>query len=330
MVPPSPQPRRQDEPSPRSAPGARTTRTPSPVLVPWQATSIDPEDTAGWGENPRQPAAAEPRHGRRLAAIGLVLAGLLGAAAVWLRATTTPVALPAPTTANPPAGSTADTAPADLARRAADTVHAFLATASIDDRARFVRHPEVTRLRMQKWHTASRPLRPLQALKFHSRSSQERVGSHTFLVLVLETSDFDTRTIALERQPDGDFKVDWESFESWSAVPWTEHLALESADPVEFRVLAEPDTYYNYAYTDSTAWVCYKLTDPANQAHCWGYAAAGSETAIALDHLLRRQHQQGLGHAKAILRLRFASNAAGHRQALIDSLVQDHWLKPDP
>jgi hypothetical protein len=326
MVPPSQQSRHDGESSPRPAPGTRTTRTPSPVLTPWQASSVDPEDTAGWGDSPRQPASTEPRHGRRLAAIGLVLATLLGAAAVWLRATATPAPRPAPAITTPPT----DTAPADLARRAADTVHAFLATSSIDDRARFVRHPEVTRARMQKWHTASRPLRPLQALKFHSRSSQERVGSHTFFVLVLESSDFTTRTIALELQPDGEFKVDWESFESWSEIPWTEHLALESADPVEFRVVAEPDTYYNYAYTDSTAWVCYKLTDPANQAHCWGYAAAGSETATALEHLLRRQRQQGLGHAKAILRLRFAADAAGHRQALIDAIVHDHWLKPDP
>lgn len=307
----------------------RLARSRRPVLQPWEAPSFDPEDTGEWGATRPEEAEPQGRKNWRLAWLGLAVAVPLGAVMIWQSAARPPAAGATPPPLITPIAIAPPTA-ADLARLAADTARDFLATSSVDDRARFVRHPEITRERMTSWHSANRPLRPLAVTSFHERWAEESVGDHTFVMLYMEMADFTTRAIALEKLPDGGLLVDWESFESWSELPWTQYLESEPAESTEFRVIAERDTYFNFAFADSSTWLCFRLNDPANEAHGWGYCRTDSEVANALRHLFRRQRQQGTSQVKAMLRLRFAGAERGRRQVLIESLVQDHWLKADP
>ena len=326
-VAPAPQDKPPSTEAPEARPAFKAKPKSLPTLHPWQPSEAVQESETAWGTEPSPDSPSAPPSHRKLAWIGWSVACLLILTVAWQLTgparQSTPV-LP------PPAPPTAPPATADTAREAAEVARAFLATTTLDDRLRFIRHPEATRARMAAWHTTDRPLQPLQVLSFHDRWAEERVGDATFLMMYMEMADFTQRAIAMERRPDGSLAVDWESFEYWSDVPWTTFLETEPPQAVEFRVVAEYDSYYNFNYSDADAWVCFRLTDPADQAHAWGYCPPGSAPATTLAHLLSRQQQQGNPQAKAILLLRFEPGTHGRRQLRIDAVVQEHWLKPDP
>lgn len=319
-----------DKPASPSRATGRARRSGKQVFQPWQASSRDPESTDHWGGPPPEGLHPSQPTTHRLAWIGLLVAMAFSGTVAWQIAPRPGHNQPARPPARPAHELIPSIAPADLARQAAERVRAFLATTSIDERAAFVRHPEITRSRMQAWHTDDRPLLPLDVLSFHERWAEEPVGPYSFVMLYMEMADFTTRAIALERHPTKGLLVDWESFESWSEIPWSEFLASPITSPVEFRVVVEYDTYHNFEFADSAVWRCFRLSDPANQEHAWGYCPVESPAAVDLAHLLRRQRRQGTTQAKAIVSLRSASPDPARRQFTIESFVHDSWLKPDP
>lgn len=330
-----------DAPPDRSAPPEEHPTPPSPAprtvkhrlganrrpdFKPQETIESDPEITQEWGGRQADPSTGS-RLGRRLV-LGASLLGVpLIAFAIWH-------SLGRPGTASPaapaPVEKTVSSDPAEESRQAAETVKRFLAASTIEERAALVRHPETTRPRMETWHSDSHPITPLSVLSFDDRSSEQTLDGINFLVLSMETDDRYQRAVALEKRPDGSYLVDWESFVFWSEPRWSEFLSKEPATAHDFRVTVSLDTYFNFTYNDPKQWFCYKLTDPEDWAHCWGYCPIDSDVGVKLNRMIRRQRQHGENVIKAILKLRFEESAKGRNQVLIEDVVQDGWIKAKP
>jgi hypothetical protein len=220
--------------------------------------------------------------------------------------------------------------------RANELVTQFLATDSFDARIALVRHPEITRPRMEKWHAdPARPLTPFrirQVMPFPTEAEQDGLD---FLTYSFETEDYGVRAIAVQRQklPTGQtlLGIDWESFVGWSEISWKDFLRSEPSAPSDFRVMARLDTYYNYAFKDQSKWFCYKLIDPEGWAHCYGYCELDSTAAALLNNLIRKQAASNSPDKEAvrtILKLHFDPQAKGQSQVIIDAVVQDGWVIP--
>jgi hypothetical protein len=297
-----------------------------PEFKPQETVESDPEVTEDWGGR-SQEASTGPRRGRRLALGAFLISAPLIAYAVWH-------SLGRPGTATPdtpaPIERTVFSDPAEESRQAGEVVKRFLASATLDERAAFVRHPETTRPRMEAWYSDSHPLTPLSVLSFDDRTSEQTINGVTFLVLIMETDDRYQRAVALEKRPDGSYLVDWESFVFWSETRWPEFLSKEPAATHEFRVRVSLDTYFNFAYNDPKQWFCYKLIDPEDWAHCWGYCPIDSDAGVKLNRMIRRQRQHGEDVIKVILKLRFEESGKGRNQVLIEDVVEDGWIKAAP
>lgn len=291
----------------------------------FEEANFDPEDTAGWGS---QEQDAEKHHslGKRLVLATALLALPLLGFVIWQSTKREPVAAVAPEAVPP---SAKRTLPAEEVRQAIEIARQFLSAATIEEKTAFVRHPESTAERMKAWHSEANPLQPERALRFDDRSIEHTVEGTVFLALTMEMEDYSLKSIALEKTG-GTFKVDWESYVAWSSLPWTEYLSQRPSEPLDFRVAIEPDTYYNFAYADETQYICFKLTDPGNWGHCWGYCPLDSPVGLELNRLLRRARQNGNSLAKAILRLRFSEEGKDHNQVEIEAIIQNGWIKPEP
>jgi hypothetical protein len=300
-----------------------------PVLQPWEAATYDPEEIGEWGAETSGKDAPPPRHSK-LAFFGVAVVAVLGGFIIWQSAPNTSATSPSSVAPSTLTRGLAVRPASERARQAADVARAFLATTTPEERTALVRHPEITGPRLLNWYTSEHPLRPLPVLQFHERWAEEIMGSRVFVMLTMEMADFTSRGIALEEFPDGSFKVDWESFEAWSTLPWRDYLTTAPSEPVEFRVIVEPDTYFNFSYADPARWLNFKLTEPATNDYCWGYCLLTSESAFKLRQMLRRQQTQGESHVKAIVRLRFEADGRGRRQVLIDDVLQDGWLRTEP
>ncbi len=292
------------------------------------AVEVDPEVTGEWGAANDEPQPKNPRTRPLVlwvSLLGLPLVGL----ALWLsmgRPGTSPPPRPAPV----PPSAEADSDPVQESRQAAEVVTRFLGASTIDDLAAFVRHPEVTKPRMEQWYSDAYPLKPRTVREFRSRSFEQTIDGLPFLILSMVLDDHVSHYIAVEKTDDGGFLVDWESFVFWSVPRWHEFLSKEPDGAHEFRVIVNIDTYFNYAYSEATEWFCYKLLDPENWAHCWGYCPIDSETGLEINRIIRRRRQMGESQVQAILKLKFDEAGKGRNQVLIEEVVKDGWIKTSP
>ena len=297
-----------------------------PEMKRQETVEFDPEVTAEWGQDKEDPETAQ-RGRRRLLLWGAAIAIPLVSVVVWQSVfkrgfESLDSIRPSPT----PAGSNDDAAAES--RLAGAFVTQFLAASTIEERAALVRHPDITRPRMEKWYNPTNPLKAQKLLELHDISSEQTIDGITFLLLSMDLDDFTQRAIAVEKRPDGSFLIDWESFVFWSEMRWPEFLSKEPQGSQEFRVSVEIDSYFNFGYENPQQWFCYKLTDPENWAHCWGYCDINSEVGSKINRMIRRQRQQGEDKIKAILKLKFDDAGRGRSQVIIEDVMQDGWVKP--
>ncbi len=213
----------------------------------------------------------------------------------------------------------------------------FLEADSLEKMTAEVRHPEVSRPRMERYYAAN-PLKPRKKRSESQSWSEIRIGETEFIRAAWELDDFRVYPIALEIIPGADPKVDWESFVNWSELPWKDFLKTPPEQSVDFRVTVthEPnDQYYNYSFKGRELdLMCFKIEDPERYGSCWAYCDKDSETASQLlFHLksARRQkqvNQDGKFAISCILRLRFPPEGRKTNQVMIEKFIHDNWVQP--
>lgn len=69
----------------------------------------------------------------------------------------------------------------------------------------------------------------------------------------------------LERDPHGHLKVDWEVAVDYQEIDWNQFAAEQRTDPVQLRVVAREEDYYNFQYSDDSVYRCYRLWYPHSE-----------------------------------------------------------------
>lgn len=296
-------------------------------------------EAAGWGAPQLEDPAAAARSRRFVSlALLIVLLGLGGLGIYGLRQA---FQKPAEDPADSGGSGTASAATSeDVMRNVEDArkvLERFLAADSIDKLAAEVRHPDITRPRMERWY-GNTPIKP-RKMKSESQSwSEIRIEDTEFIRAVWELDDFHVYAITLEIVPGGEPKVDWESFVNWSEIAWKDFLKSPPDQSVEFRVSVTHhanDQYYNYySKGQELELMCFKLEDPEKYGSCWAYCHKDSEAASMLLFNLKRARQQGQVNAdgkvftSCILKLRFPPEGMKSNQVLIEKFVHDSWVIP--
>lgn len=213
----------------------------------------------------------------------------------------------------------------------------FLEAESVEKLSAEVRHPEVTRPRMDRYY-AAKPLKP-RTIKSESQSWIEvRIGDAEFITGRIELDDFRTPSVALEIIPGSDPKMDWESYVNWAEMPWKDFLRTPPEEAMEYRVRASLDSrdqYYNYSFKGREKdLLCFKLEDPEKFGSCWAYCDKDSEAATQLLFNLKRSRQQGIANEEGkvviscILKLRFPPEGMKTNQVMIEKFIHDNWVLP--
>ncbi len=305
----------------------------SPVPV----TDADAEAPA-WGNQQESPVQAA--RSRRLVSIALVLVllGLGGLGIYGLRLAfegskdNTAISLAG--------GADGEMSNEDVMRNVEDArrvLERYLAADSLDKLAAEVRHPEVTRPRMERYYKDT-VIKPRKKRTESQAWSEVRIGDKEFIRAAWELDDFRIYQFNLEIIPGSDPKIDWESLVHWSEMPWKDFLKTPPEEAYEFRVNVTheaADQYYNYSFKgQELEMMCFKLEDPEKYGSCWAYCHKDSEAASTLLFNLKRARQQGMLNAdrkatfSCILRLRFPPEGRKTNQVLIEKLVHDSWVQP--
>ena len=213
----------------------------------------------------------------------------------------------------------------------------FLAADTVEKMAAEVRHPEITRPRMDRYYATAPPKRRFQ--RSESQAWNElQVADKEFIRADLELDDFRVYPVNLEIIPGAEPKIDWESYVDWSELSWRDFLKTPPEQAIDYRVTlssSPDDQYYNY-YSKGRELdlMCFKVEDPGKFGSCWAYCHKDSEAASQILFQLKRARTMGNFNPdgkpviSCILQLRFPPDGMKSNQVSIEKFIYDSWLLP--
>lgn len=174
-------------------------------------------------------------------------------------------------------------------------------------------------------------------------ASNMKIGNRNVLALTYSSGDRLNRVVHVNfwRAADG-LRLDWESFVGFSGKGMGSFRASQCAVPTVFRVLAMPDDYYNFEFSDSKKYLCLRLYSPNGGDYLHGYCARDSadgkkvvqilgdslnaNSAMASGNGLRSQVN---GHFPITVQIAFPEKAQSDRCVMIEKFVSPWWLALD-
>lgn len=283
-------------------------------------------------------ARHEPRTMRWIlgGAVSLLVVIAAGLILTWqgkgnIATTASPQPPQAPPATPPPAAAppAAEAALPGLMQRGAPSVLAeaeplarkFLEARSVDELLPLVRNPERAKPRLLRQYPQGR-IDPPGLAQFNASGN---VALNEKLATVdIRTRNFETRQLTLVATPEG-LKIDWESWVGWSDMTWAALLAALPTEATRFRVIVKRVDYYNFGFSDDKQWQSYRLESLDGEHMIFGYVQRNS----SVEDKLRSNPQAE--RSPMILKISFpAGVAASNNQVVIDDVVANGWVEPDP
>ena len=203
---------------------------------------------------------------------------------------------------------------------AGEAIENFLNAPTYRERQEFVRDPE----RVEPLMEAHYKRNPDGAFAFRPPKDGWRMAPfESFLLTSVEGEDFSLTAIAVERQEDGRYLVDWESFVGYSELPFERLMERKPTDPVLLRARASVGDYYNFGYVDSE-WACVQLQDMSQANTIYAYTKVDSEI---LQQLMKIMTLRGETHLT--LKVVHPGGDKASNQFEITDVISRGWVFSD-
>ncbi len=128
------------------------------------------------------------------------------------------------------------------------------------------------------------------------------------------------RLAHLVPDPQGKWKIDFDSFARAVTPPWTE-LTAGWAEVGKVRVHVVQDSYYNGLFKDENEWLSVGFASPDTEDVLTGYCRIGSPQAAAMKWLFAKD----TAASRATLEIRRVEGAEP-RQVLISRVLAEDWV----
>lgn len=202
-------------------------------------------------------------------------------------------------------------------------VKAFLTSGSVEERAKWIRDPERVKPMMLQFYGGNE----LEAEGFEFLNKSEVSYRGNLLTTLVQTADFLSSPIAIERVGKGEeavYLVDWESWVGYCDMKPEDMRVKKPTDEILMRVVVKPESYYNYDFSDDSTWRSYRMELRDSEYSFLGYAKINSETD---------KHFLGLrkngGSVPCIVRVVYPPKARGKDLVEIVEVVSDGWILPE-
>lgn len=210
---------------------------------------------------------------------------------------------------------------AEDVRAAEDLLQTFWHAATWEDKVCCVRDPDRVRPLMQQYYEVRGQKDPL-AGALQSRSLL-KFGDIEVLHCVYSGESYKGSVeIALLRDDQGTFKLDWESYVAYSEMTWPDFQTSRPTVSKTFRCYAVLDDYYNFEFDDAKRFVSVKILSADGGTSLHAYA----ERAGSLGDWLLGNLQHGFNALGVTIKLSFPANAESGNCCRIDGVVADRWL----
>jgi len=199
-------------------------------------------------------------------------------------------------------------------------VQGFLNAGTIEERLKFSRDPERVGPLMEKYYEDEL----MEAEGFEAIKKTEISYRGAFVTTMVQTGDFMSSPIAVERIGEGEgstYVVDWESWVGYCDVSAEEMRRRKPVAPMMMRVLISPENYYNYGFSDDSKWRSYRLELRNSEYTFLAYAKKNSE----LDHALSSVRESGQG-TPYLIKAVYPPGGRAKDQIEIVEIVSKGWI----
>jgi transcription elongation factor Elf1 len=206
-------------------------------------------------------------------------------------------------------------------RTALVTLQGFLDAQSWEQAVPYIRDPERVRPLMEEYYT-DHTFDPEPIIDLTLNQSGWRMGHLLATFSGITVDSYQNRVFHMERMTDGTWKLDWETLVGYNPLSWEELQREMPVEPVVLRCSLSPSEYYNFAFSNSDEYACFKIHDRTGQfTGIYAYAERGSELEERLVDVF-----QTSGLPAVMLEVRYPRNAQQDNQVEAVSLVRRGWI----
>ncbi len=206
--------------------------------------------------------------------------------------------------------------------RARDTLAKFFGSKSPSEMLGCIREPQRVQPFIEDYY--SRFAFAMPGIMEISRFQEIMINLKVFLIADIVLEGRGASTVVLQDTEKG-FVVDWETYVCYNPFDWDEFYKKRPDQAWPMRVLATLDHNPGFAFPGEAEWVCVRIIGRDSDEELYGYAPAGSETALRLREMLEDEWE-----FPCILQLQFPEDGkGGDRQVHIKNLVMENWIKVD-
>ncbi len=181
-----------------------------------------------------------------------------------------------------------------------------------------VREPDRVHPLMDLYYQEQEPFNPVD---YNTLPRYDNLFVHkNFVVASLETKEFESFTISLEKGPQG-YLVDWESFVAYGDMPLSRFQKLKPTTPTLFRFIIEPASYPNLDFPSSETHQAYKLYTKNRAQMIYGYVPRQSPPhEKMMSALISKQS------IFCVLRIKYPTHSTNDNQVEISHYLQTGWV----
>ena len=202
-------------------------------------------------------------------------------------------------------------------------VRDYFNSRSVDELLRHVRHPERVGPLMEKYYSDRQPV-PNRVKSILSLDPLTIGTNGTFWIARCELADGSEDSLLVEAPSPDVAKVDWEIFVCYQPVAWDLFATSRPAGYTgDFRVYVEEDTFYAHEFSDSSLYICYRLTTLDAEEVLYGYVKRNTPLAERINGIIGEANGEP---APMILRLSVPEDPVSKRGVLVESVVCQNWI----
>lgn len=130
--------------------------------------------------------------------------------------------------------------------------------------------------------------------------------------------------IAMLRDPQGKFLIDWESLVGYGELSFGEFRLKRPTEPVILRAYVRQFEYYNFEFSDSARYLCVKLTSEDGASSLYAYCQRGTALARWLESDLASTGPSS--YKGYTMRVSFPPDAQSNQCMLLHKVIAPRWL----
>lgn len=210
---------------------------------------------------------------------------------------------------------------------ARDVVIAFHKTETWEEKLALVSNPDKVKPLMEAWYRKHPEAVSYDRLTFVMDQPIEFGDRNFYQIGLIVVNDEDNAAdnqnsvVAVERMPNGEYKVEWETSSGYQPMSIDELKAKTPTAPVELRFTIEASNYYNFGFQEDkyTAFVGTFLGNP-DPVYLYGNREDPEARKIA--SALELTDSMGV-----IVKVRYPENPQANDQLEVVEFVNDSWFR---